>query len=236
MKSTIDILYEATKECEACDLRSGCIQVVCGRGFPYQHKHKGLPIDFYIPVVFIGEGPGKDEDEEGEPFVGDSGYILELWIEWLKLQKKEFFITNIVKCRPENNKDPKQIYINTCTKEWLYKEIKFLNPWVIVPVGRLASAHFLGPEFKQGITSYNGEFYKTSKEWHSKSLDKKHRLVYPIIHPSWYLRRGQQESEEAWSPQLRKLKRYIRARKANMARKKGYHAQEVHDHRERNDR
>lgn len=202
MKTEVDVLYDFMVNCEECILHETRTQVVCGRGHS-RYSKRGTKL------LFIGEAPGQEEDEEGEPFVGRSGYILEMWIEWLGMDERDWFISNIVKCRPPDNRDPKADEIAACSEEWLYKEVKYINPWVIVPVGRIASAHFLGKEYKTGITDYAGDFYLTSKTWKEAAIDHKHRLVYPILHPSWFIRKGQGEKEEYWSEQLEELRRYL---------------------------
>jgi uracil-DNA glycosylase family 4 len=204
MLTEIDILNAAMRECKDCPLCENRTQVVCGRGFvPRKHKET-------TKLLIIGEAPGEDEDYNGEPFIGRSGYVLEMWLSWLGLDDEtDWHITNLVKCRPPKNRDPKPNEIKVCTENWLIKEIKYLKPWVIMPVGRHASSYFLGSKYKIGITNYRGQFYLTPKQWVENSLDKKRRVIYPVIHPSWYIRKGQGEKEEAWSEQLTNLQEYL---------------------------
>lgn len=120
---------------------------------------------------------------------GESGLILHRWIDELRLLDTDFAILNIVKCHPPNNRDPMDEEITTCTELWLEKQLKILNPEIIVSVGRLASAYFLGKEFKSGILTYAGRF---------------HGKTYCLPHPAYFLRRGSKQNE--WEPYLIKLK------------------------------
>ncbi len=170
-------LHVGIKNCKQCVLHKERLNVVSGIGH-YDPK-----------VAFVGEAPGKEEDKTGYPFQGESGLILYRWIEELRLLDTEFSILNIVKCKPPNNRDPMDEEVSTCTDLWLKKQLDILEPEVIVSVGRIASAYFLGKEFKSGILTYAGKFYGNT---------------YPMIHPSYFLRRGSKPNE--WEPYLTKLK------------------------------
>lgn len=170
--------------CKRCDLYKTRINAVPGIGH-YDPK-----------FLFIGESPGKSEDESGIPFYGSSGDMLYEWIEYLNLEDNEFAINNILRCRPPKNRDPKPSEIKICTSAWLIRQIDCLNPEVIITIGRISSGFILGPEFKTGIVDYGGKFYQRS------------RLIYPVPHPSWVLRNG--GKKEIWEPYLRSLVKYVR--------------------------
>ncbi len=170
-------LHAGIVRCQQCNLYKKRINAVGGSGH------------FDPIVVFVGEAPGEEEDKSGLPFCGDSGLILYRWIDELRLLDTDFAILNIIKCKPPNNRDPMDEEISTCTDLWLKKQLNILEPKVIVSVGRIASAYFLGKEFRSGILTYAGRFYGD---------------YYCLPHPSYFLRRGSKPNE--WEPYLTKLK------------------------------
>jgi DNA polymerase len=119
--------------------------------------------------MMIGEGPGFHEDRQGLPFVGPAGKFLDQLIASAGLDRKEVFITNVVKCRPPNNRDPLPNEISAC-REHLDKQIKLIDPKVIVTLGRYSMARFLA---KQTIGKVRGS---------AKSVEG--RLIYPMYHPA----------------------------------------------------
>ena len=175
-------LHAGIVRCQECNLHKKRINAVSGSGH------------FDPRVAFIGEAPGEEEDKSGLPFQGESGLILYRWIDELRLLDTDFAILNIIKCRPPNNRDPFAEEIKICTDLWLKKQLNILNPEIIVPVGRIASAYFLGDEFKSGILAYAGKFYK----------DFMNRDIVPIPHPAYFLRNGNKSNQ--WEPYLTKLK------------------------------
>jgi uracil-DNA glycosylase len=117
------------KKCTRCELSETRTNVVIGRG----NKKAN--------ILFIGEAPGKDEDESGMPFVGRAGKFLDSYIiEKLKLSEKDYYITNVVKCRPPNNRNPHLNEIFKC-KLWLIMQIVAIRPKVIVCLGRISYEH-----------------------------------------------------------------------------------------------
>jgi DNA polymerase len=94
-------------------------------------------------VMFIGEAPGKIEDETGRPFAGRAGKILDEWLSFLGLTRKEVFITSVLKCRPPGNREPRKIEIRAC-KGYLLRQIEVINPKLIVLLGSVAVDTFLG--------------------------------------------------------------------------------------------
>lgn len=131
-----------------CTLKKTAIQAVPGEGNPD------------ADILFIGEAPGKKEDEQGIPFIGASGKFLSEMLATLNLKREDIYITNIVKYRPPNNRDPLPVEVRAC-EEWLHAQIKIIQPKIIVTLGRHAMEHFLpgkkisevhGQTFSQAIT------------------------------------------------------------------------------------
>ncbi|NTW76705.1 MAG: uracil-DNA glycosylase [Syntrophaceae bacterium] len=121
-------------DCQLCSLGKTRKNLVFGDGNP-QAK-----------IVFVGEAPGADEDEQGKPFVGRAGQLLTKILEAIKLSREEVFIANILKCRPPNNRDPLPEEISACWP-WLEKQINIIDPQIIVTLGRHSLNRFF-PDFK----------------------------------------------------------------------------------------
>lgn len=156
-------LSKRIASCRRCSLRQSCTQVVVGSG------------STELEIMFIGEAPGKKEDVSGVPFVGASGRLLEEMLQSVQLSRESVYITNIVKCRPPENRDPLPIEVTTCT-HWLNRQIEILNPKLIVTLGR-HSMNFFFPEFV--ISSSHGRVY-----WNQpKSLKKKYQFL-TLYHPA----------------------------------------------------
>lgn len=124
-----DDIQQAIHQCQSCELAQNCMQKVPGVG----NQHADLMI--------IGEGPGHDEDIRGEPFVGRSGQLLDRMLAAIGISRPDIFITNIVKCRPPNNRDPHVDEVQACNR-YLQAQIEHIKPKVILSVGRI-SAHSL---------------------------------------------------------------------------------------------
>ena len=151
--------------CTRCDLASGRTQVVFGVG------------SAKADLMFIGEAPGRDEDLQGEPFVGRSGQLLDrLMLEELGSDRSGFYITNTTKCRPPENRDPLPDEISAC-RPWLDSQVEIIDPKVIVTLGNFATRLIL--DTREGITKMRGREYI----WND-------RLVVPTFHPSAALRSG----------------------------------------------
>ncbi|MEJ1959859.1 MAG: uracil-DNA glycosylase [Nitrosomonadales bacterium] len=119
-------------ECTACKLRAGCKQTVFGVG------------DEKADWLFVGEGPGADEDVQGEPFVGQAGKLLDNMLMAIKLKRgKNVYIGNIVKCRPPGNRTPEAEEIATCLP-YLQRQIELIQPEIIVALGKTAATALLG--------------------------------------------------------------------------------------------
>ncbi|MCX6388085.1 MAG: uracil-DNA glycosylase [Solirubrobacterales bacterium] len=165
-KGRLDALKLAATGCHACRLESTRNQVVFGEGHPE------------AAVMFIGEAPGKAEDELGRPFIGRSGMLLDRLFEECGIDRSDVFITSIVKCRPPDNRDPKRDEIASC-QNWIESQIRLINPTVICTLGNFALK--LIRNDPTGITQVHGqEEIRTvfgSKVW-----------VYPLFHPAAALR------------------------------------------------
>lgn len=148
------------RKCQLCETRTN---VVFGVG----NKN--------AEVLFIGEGPGENEDLQGEPFVGRGGKLLDKMLYSVDLSREEnIYIANIVKCRPPKNRDPKPEEQAACT-DWLRNQFKLMNPKIIVCLGRIASAKIIKPDIK--ITKEHGMFFQ-----------KGGVLMMPMLHPAAVLR------------------------------------------------
>lgn len=166
-------LAEAAAEaatCERCKLAKGRTQVVYGVGDPN------------ADLMFIGEAPGKNEDEQGEPFVGEAGELLNRMLSEIGIAREQVYIANVVKCRPPGNRDPEQDEIDACTP-WLIEQISLIQPKLIVTLGNPATKFVL--QTQQGITRLRGQRFP----WHG-------RTVIPTFHPAYVLRGGGEKSRQ----------------------------------------
>jgi len=156
-------------KCQKCGLCETRTNVVFGYGNPLSE------------VMFIGEGPGEQEDLQGKPFVGRSGKLLDKMLSEIGLSREEnIYIANIVKCRPPKNRDPLPEEQEMCI-DWLRNQTALLNPKIIVAVGRIAAMKIIDDKIK--ITKDHGKFYK-----------KKNILFMPTIHPAAVLRNPKQKA------------------------------------------
>ncbi|HWP96797.1 MAG TPA: uracil-DNA glycosylase [Syntrophomonadaceae bacterium] len=137
-------LKELSRECSRCRLRSTCQQVVFGSG------------DVHSRIMFIGEGPGKDEDIQGEPFVGKAGQLLDKILDAGGFHRPSVYICNVVKCRPPGNRLPNPDEVKECNK-YLEAQIRIIQPKIIVCLGALASQVVIDP--KARITQIRGRWF-----------------------------------------------------------------------------
>jgi DNA polymerase len=128
----LEQLAERIRVCALCRLCESRTQAVPGDGPPR------------AKVMIIGEGPGRDEDKSGHPFVGASGRFLSEVIAGTGLDREEFFITNMVKCRPPQNRTPKKDEVDICTATYLCEQIELVNPRLIMLLGSVAAKKLLG--------------------------------------------------------------------------------------------
>lgn len=142
---TLEDLEARIGDCNRCKLHEGRTRLVFGEGSPRAR------------LVFIGEGPGRDEDIEGRPFVGKAGQLLTKIIEnGMGLARKDVYICNIVKCRPPKNRDPEGVEIENCLP-FLREQISIIKPDVICALGRVAGQAMLGGDFK--ISRQRGNWF-----------------------------------------------------------------------------
>ena len=125
-------------------------------------------------VMFIGEGPGEQEDLKGEPFVGPAGKLLDTMLEIIDLDRNKVYIANMVKCRPPRNRDPQDREQDACSG-WLRRQIALVDPKIIVCLGRIAAMGIIDPEFR--ITREHGQWY-----------ERNGRMYMATYHPSALLR------------------------------------------------
>ncbi len=149
--------------CRKCGLAAGRTQSVPGEGRTS------------TPLMFVGEGPGRDEDQQGRPFVGRAGQLLTKIIAAMTFDRGDVFIANIVKCRPPDNRVPQRAEVESCTP-YLLRQIALIDPRVIVTLGKTATMFFL-PDVTGNMTSIRGRFY----EWNGIQ-------IMPTFHPSYLIR------------------------------------------------
>jgi len=158
-------------------------------------------------VVFMGEAPGYWEDVKGSPFVGAAGKVLDGLLEWIGFARKHVFITNVVKCRPPENRDPKPMEIAKCTSLYLDRQIGLIKPRVVVTLGRHSTAYILskaGLENVDSISKFRGRIYSI--------IFLNFRLaVVPMYHPASILHNPKYREDLESDFQL--LKRELRKRR-----------------------
>lgn len=163
MYQSFEELEKNCKACEKCQLCKTRHNVVFGVG------------NKSAEVLFIGEGPGENEDLQGEPFVGRGGQLLDKMLNAVDLdRRKNIYITNIVKCRPPQNRDPLQEEQDACI-DWLRNQVALIRPKIIVCLGRVAAMKIIRPDIK--ITKEHGIFFERNGV-----------LLMATLHPAALLR------------------------------------------------
>jgi DNA polymerase len=168
---SLEDLREDIGDCRRCKLYQDRNTLVFGEGSPKAR------------LVFVGEGPGREEDQVGKPFVGEAGRLLTRIIEAMGLTRESVYICNVVKCRPPNNRDPEGDEIESCLP-FLKRQLNLIQPDVICALGRVAAQTLLGKEFR--ITRERGK-------WQS-FMDTP---MMPTYHPA-YLLRNPSAKREVW--------------------------------------
>ncbi|MFP4144392.1 MAG: uracil-DNA glycosylase [Phycisphaeraceae bacterium] len=169
---------QEVRGCEKCELCHGRTNTVFGEGAPD------------APIMFIGEGPGQTEDEQGRPFVGRAGNLLTKMIEAMGFSREQVYIANVVKCRPPNNRTPTPAEVQTCW-DYLRRQIETIRPRAIVTLGAPATKMLLGT--KTGITRLRGT-------WHEYAGVNPPVPVMPTFHPAFLLRAYTKENRaKVWS-------------------------------------
>jgi uracil-DNA glycosylase family 4 len=176
------IIREDLGDCTRCKLhKQGRKQIVFGVGNPRAE------------LMFIGEGPGADEDQQGEPFVGRAGQLLNKMIEAMGLKRSDVYIANVVKCRPPGNRTPERDECETCMP-FLMRQVETINPKVIVALGAVAAKNLLQINASMG-------------ELRSRSYDFRGSKLFVTYHPAYLLRDPRQKSE-AWKD-LQQVMKYL---------------------------
>ena len=160
--TSLESLKQECLECRRCALCEGRTNVVFGVGNPEAE------------VMFIGEGPGEQEDLQGEPFVGPAGKLLDTMLALIGLDRSKVYIANMVKCRPPRNRDPQDAEQDACSA-WLQRQIALVDPKLIVCLGRIAAKGLIDPDFR--ITRQHGQWF-----------DRQGRRIMATYHPSALLR------------------------------------------------
>lgn len=154
----LDEIEEQVSNCHKCPLAEGRTHTVFGSGNPHAR------------VLVVGEAPGKNEDLQGEPFVGKAGHNLNELLKLANLQREDIFIANVLKCRPPDNRDPLAEEIEACTP-YLREQTRAINPEYIVTLGNFATRFILKTE--EGITRLHGKLQQAGRF-----------KVFPVYHPA----------------------------------------------------
>ena len=188
-------IAEEVRSCLKCPLWKGRKKAVPGEG------------DIDAKIVFLGEAPGYWEDVKGLPFVGAAGKVLDGLLESIDLPRESVFITNIVKCRPPENRDPRSVEVKTCTSLYLDRQVNLIKPKVLVTLGRHSTAYILckiGFEKVASITECRGKAYKV--RFHGLPL-----VVVPMYHPASVLHNP--KYRDGLENDFRLLKKELRKRR-----------------------
>lgn len=175
-------LAQSLHDCDRCKLsKLGRKQVVFGVGNPH------------AAIMFVGEAPGFYEDQQGEPFVGAAGKLLNDLLQSAGLSRSDIYIANVIKCRPPNNRDPEQDEVETC-KPFLMQQIAAIGPQLVCSLGNWATQTLL--ERKVGITKVRGQIFPL-----------KDFVLFPLLHPAAALHQG--NLLQPLREDFKKLKAYI---------------------------
>lgn len=159
---TLPLIRDFIGECTRCKLSKGRTKIVFGAGSPKAQ------------LMFVGEGPGRDEDLSGEPFVGRAGKLLTDMIKAMGLQREDVYIANIVKCRPPDNRQPEQDEVAACSP-FLMRQIDVIQPKVICTLGNTPTQTLM--QTTQGISKFRGEWFEF-----------RNAKLMPTYHPAYLLR------------------------------------------------
>jgi DNA polymerase len=177
----LDAIRQDIGDCTRCRLSKGRKNIVFGVG------------NIDADIMFVGEGPGADEDEQGEPFVGRAGQLLNNMISAMGIRREDVYIANVVKCRPPGNRTPERDECDTCSP-FLMKQIETIKPKVIVALGAVAAKTLLG--INDSMVNLRGRVY-----------DFKDTKLAVTYHPAYLLRDPRQKAE-AWKD-LQMVMKYL---------------------------
>jgi DNA polymerase len=180
--------------CQRCKLaKLGRKQIVFGTGDPH------------AKLMFIGEGPGADEDEQGLPFVGRAGQLLNNMIAAMGLKREQVYIANIVKCRPPGNRTPERDECDTCSP-FLMRQIRVIRPRVIVALGATAAKNLLA--VNDSMASLRGRFYDFSPPRSLAATDESFDCKLAVTYHPAFLLRDPRQKAEAWKD-LQMVMKYL---------------------------
>lgn len=162
MNDTWELLRADCESCQACELHKTRTNCVFGVG------------DINADVLFVGEAPGDNEDKTGTPFVGRAGKLLDQYLYAVDIPRDKVYIANILKCRPPKNRDPLPEEEKACM-DFLRRQVRLINPKVIVCLGRISATKLIKPDFK--ITKEHGQWFEKGKF-----------LITAVYHPALLLR------------------------------------------------
>jgi len=183
-ESVMALLREEIGDCRRCKLSQKRTHIVFGEGNPDAR------------LMFIGEAPGREEDVQARPFVGEAGMLLTRLIEKMGLKREDVYIANVVKCRPPMNRDPEKDEIQQC-REFLERQIDIIRPDIIMSLGRIAASTLMGNE-RLKITAIRGKIF-----------DYRGTPLVPTFHPA-YLMRNPKDKWLTWSDAQKVLERLER--------------------------
>ncbi len=158
-RDDLEKIAEQVRTCTKCPLHEGRKLTVPGDG------------PAYAEIMIVGEGPGVQEDLSGHPFVGSAGKLLTRLLESIGLERSDVFITNIVKCRPPDNRPPRKGEASECIGSYLERQIRVINPRILVPLGTPAINWIMGEEYS--ATKVHGQVFRRDQ-----------RLIVPLYHPA----------------------------------------------------
>ena len=179
--AALNVIREDIGDCTRCRLSKGRKQIVFGVG------------NIDADIMFVGEGPGADEDEQGEPFVGRAGQLLNNMITAMGIRREDVYIANVVKCRPPGNRTPERDECDTCGP-FLMQQIETVKPKIVVALGAVAAKYLLG--INDSMTNLRGRIY-----------DFKDTKLAVTYHPAYLLRDPRQKAE-AWKD-LQMVMKYL---------------------------
>jgi DNA polymerase len=182
---TLEVIEADLGECTRCKLHQGRTNIVFGTGNP---KAK---------LVFVGEGPGADEDAQGLPFVGRAGKLLTKWIEYMDMTREDVYICNVVKCRPPGNRAPEKDEVAACSP-FLFRQLDAIQPKLICCLGATALAALLGKTV--AIGKMRGQF-----------LDYRGIQMMPLYHPAYLLRPHPPKVDKDLKQDLKKIQEFVRS-------------------------
>jgi DNA polymerase len=166
-RETLEEIRTDLGDCQRCKLAGGRKHIVFGQGDPHAE------------LVFVGEGPGADEDEQGLPFVGRAGQLLNRMLQFVNIRREQVYICNVVKCRPPGNRTPERDEVEACSP-FLFRQIEAIRPRLVCCLGAPAVRTVLG--LKDGILKLRGQFYDFGA---AKAL--------ATVHPAYVLRNPREE-------------------------------------------